>query len=41
VTEVWVETALGLGEADLRRMERLAAAQERRQARATAAPVTA
>jgi DSF synthase len=33
VTEVWVETALALTEADLRRMERLAAAQERRRAR--------
>jgi DSF synthase len=34
VTDIWVETALGLTEADLRRMERLAAAQERRRARA-------
>ncbi len=33
VTDIWVETALGLGDADLRRMERLAAAQARRQAR--------
>ena len=33
VTEVWVETALALTEADLRRMERLAAAQDRRRAR--------
>jgi DSF synthase len=29
VVELWVETALGLGEADLRRMDRLAAAQRR------------
>jgi DSF synthase len=36
VTEVWVETALALTEADLRRMERLAAAQERRRARVAA-----
>jgi DSF synthase len=44
VTEVWVETALGLTENDLRRMERLAAAQERRRARVAApapAPVSA
>jgi DSF synthase len=36
VTDIWVETALGLTEADLRRMERLAAAQERRRVRAAA-----
>jgi DSF synthase len=34
VVHIWVETALGLSETDLRRMERLAAAQERRRARA-------
>jgi DSF synthase len=34
VTELWVTTALGLDEADLRRMERLAAAQQRRRERA-------
>jgi DSF synthase len=33
VTDVWVETALGLDEADLRRMEHLIRAQERRHAR--------
>jgi DSF synthase len=36
VTELWVATALGLEEADLRRMERLAAAQQRRRGRAQA-----
>ena len=41
VTEIWVETALGLTEADLRRMERLASAQERRRARVASAAVTA
>jgi DSF synthase len=35
VTEIWVATALALEEADLRRMERLAAAQQRRRGRAT------
>jgi DSF synthase len=34
VVHIWVETALGLTETDLRRMERLAGAQERRRARA-------
>lgn len=34
VTDVWVETALGLDEADLRRMEHLVRAQVRRHARA-------
>ena len=34
VTDVWVDTAMDLDEADLRRMERLAAAQLRRHARA-------
>jgi DSF synthase len=34
VTDVWVETALGLDEADLRRMEHLVRAQHRRHARA-------
>lgn len=34
VTDIWVETALRLDEADLRRMERLATAQGRRWARA-------
>jgi DSF synthase len=33
VTDVWVETALGLDEADLRRMEHLARAQARRHVR--------
>ena len=33
VTDIWVATALALDEADLRRMERLAAAQQRRRAR--------
>jgi DSF synthase len=36
VTELWVMTALGLDDADLRRMERLAAAQQRRWLRARA-----
>lgn len=31
VTKIWVDTALTLGEADLRKMERLVAAQSRRQ----------
>jgi DSF synthase len=30
VTEIWVDTALGLGESDLRKMERLTTAQNRR-----------
>jgi len=34
VTDIWVSTALALDEADLRRMERLAGAQQRRRARA-------
>lgn len=34
VTDVWVDTAMDLDEADLRRMERLAGAQHRRHARA-------
>ena len=38
VAEVWVETALGLTEADLRRMERLATAQDRRWARLASSP---
>jgi DSF synthase len=38
VTDVWVETALGLDEADLRRMEHLVRAQERRHARTRPAP---
>ena len=33
VTDVWVETALGLDEADLRRMEHLVGPSERRHAR--------
>ncbi|HEX2478032.1 MAG TPA: crotonase/enoyl-CoA hydratase family protein [Geminicoccaceae bacterium] len=33
VTDIWVETALGLDEADLRRMEHLVRAQSRRHAR--------
>ena len=36
VTDVWVETALGLGDADLRRMEHLVRAQQRRHARTCA-----
>ncbi len=36
VTELWVTTALALDKADLRRMERLAAAQQRRRTRAPA-----
>jgi DSF synthase len=39
VTDVWVETALGLDEADLRRMEHLIRAQERRHARTRPTPV--
>lgn len=31
VTDIWVDTALNLGEADLRKMQRIATAQERRQ----------
>jgi DSF synthase len=38
VTDVWVETALGLDEADLRRMEHLVRAQLRRHARTGPAP---
>jgi DSF synthase len=38
VTEVWVETAMGLQEADLRRMEHLVRAQLRRHARTQPAP---
>jgi DSF synthase len=44
VTDVWVETALGLHEADLRRMEHLTRAQMRRHARTRpplAAPLSA
>jgi DSF synthase len=44
VTDVWVETALGLDDADLRRMEHLVRAQHRRHARTRsdhAAPVSA
>jgi DSF synthase len=37
VTDIWVETALGLDEADLRRMEHLVRAQLRRHARTQAA----
>jgi DSF synthase len=37
VTDLWVETALALDPADLRRMERLAVAQRRRRARVRAA----
>lgn len=36
ITDLWVETAMDLEEADLRRMERLAAAQDRRRVRAAA-----
>jgi DSF synthase len=36
VTDIWVETALGLSELDLRRMEHLARAQERRSRARTA-----
>lgn len=38
VTDVWVDTALGLDEADLRRMEHLVRAQLRRHARTHSAP---
>jgi DSF synthase len=38
VTDVWVETALDLDQADLRRMEHLVRAQERRHARTRPAP---
>lgn len=38
VTDVWVETALGLDEADLRRMDHLVRAQLRRHTRARPAP---
>ena len=38
VTDVWVEAALGLDDADLRRMEHLIRAQERRHARTGPAP---
>jgi DSF synthase len=41
VTHVWVETALALSEADLRRMERLANAQDRRRARLASGPAPA
>jgi DSF synthase len=41
VTEVWVATALALDDADLRRMDRLAAAQQRRRARAETPAETA
>ena len=34
VTEIWVDTAMALADADLRKMERLAMAQARRLARA-------
>jgi DSF synthase len=30
VTKIWIDTALALGEADLRKMERLVVAQSRR-----------
>jgi hypothetical protein len=30
IVDIWVEAALGLSEADLRKMERLTAAQDRR-----------
>jgi DSF synthase len=36
ITDLWVETAMELEEADLRRMERLASAQDRRRVRAAA-----
>ena len=39
VTEVWVETAMGLHEADLRRMEHLVRAQLRRHARTRPEPL--
>ncbi|WP_366655536.1 crotonase/enoyl-CoA hydratase family protein [Fodinicurvata sp. EGI_FJ10296] len=32
ITEIWIDTAMGLDPADIRRMERLAAAQDRRHA---------
>jgi DSF synthase len=40
IVDIWVETALNLGEADLRKMERLTAAQDRRRV-ATAMPIAA
>ena len=40
VVDIWVDTALKLGEADLKKMERLTAAQDRRQA-TIAAPIAA
>lgn len=40
VVDIWVDTALKLGEADLRKMERLTAAQDRRRT-TTAMPVAA
>jgi DSF synthase len=36
ITDLWVETAMDLEEADLRRMERLASAQDRRRVRSAA-----
>jgi DSF synthase len=39
VVDIWVEACLGLGEADLRKMGRLTAAQDRR--RATVVPIAA
>jgi DSF synthase len=41
VVEIWAETALGVSEADLRKMLRLTAAQEKRLAQAGAAPAMA
>jgi DSF synthase len=37
VTDIWVETAMNLGEADLKKMGRLTAAQDRRRAAQTKA----
>lgn len=40
VAELWVDTTLGLGEEDLRRMERLVSAQDRRRTRAVSRTTT-
>ena len=41
ITDVWVDTAMRLGPADLRKMERLAAAQDRRRDRSSGLSVAA
>jgi DSF synthase len=40
VTDIWVEAAMGLSEADLRRMARLTAAQDRRRVSHNTAPIS-